>query len=311
MRFIPILMSGLLLTACGNGRYESATPIVRIDTLSSAGAVDFKAAAGALRLVYGESSMSDAGIIEGYRQSDATRFFQPDVDSLLSDIGAEETLLGRGLANTRLMLPSASVPSRVYGYVTPYMQSVVIADSVMLIGLNHYLGADYPGYERFEDYKRMMKIASRMPYDAVEAVIYTSFPYSRSSEPTALSRMLYEGAVVYAAQRIFPDAELGDLLGFTSAQMAWANDNEANLWRTLAEKQLLYSVDPLVTSKLVSPSPATTIIHPDAPGRIGRYIGYRIVLAYMKRHESTSLEQLLSPDFYNSQTALLNAGYTP
>lgn len=311
MKAFFLIVAGVLLTACGNNSGSSRTDIVRIDTLSSGNSADNMAAAGALRLVYGDGSASDAEVMERYRRSQATNVFLPDVQSALADLSREEEMLGIGLVNMKGLLPAASIPSRVYGYVTPYMQSVVLADSVMLIGLNHYLGADYPGYDGFENYKKMLKVARRIPFDVIEAILYSSFPYSQNAQSTALSRMLYEGAVVYAVGQMMPDADAGDLLGYTKGQIDWADGNEAAVWRTLAEKELLYSVDPLVATKLISPSPASAIVHPEAPGRIGRYIGYGIVLSYMKNHKSTPLNQLLSPDFYNSPSTLMQAEYRP
>ena len=45
------------------------------------------------------------------------------------------------------------------------------------------------------------------------------------------------------------------------------------------------------------------------PGRVGRFIGYRIVQAYLTRHPETKLNELLSPTFYTSSMTLPDSGY--
>lgn len=209
------------------------------------------------------------------------------------------------------LLPSLPFPSRIFGIVTPYSQSVVIADTVLLLGLNHYLGADYKGYEGFDDYRRRLKVPSRITYDVAEAVIRTHHPFEPQGTPTALSRMAYEGAVAMAVSRVVPGATPAKALTYGDDEMAWLTANEANIWRRLVDADLLFSVDPIVAERLVAPSPRTVIVNAEAPGRTGRFVGYRMIESYMRSHPEASLESLLSPAFYSSRSMLVDAGYKP
>ena len=78
--------------------------------------------------------------------------------------------LGTSFKNISQNLPNAVTPTHIYGYVTPYMQSIVLVDSVMFVGLNHYLGENYPGYEGFEHYKRKLKQPNRIAIDALSLI---------------------------------------------------------------------------------------------------------------------------------------------
>mgnify|MGYP000771381490 CR=1 FL=1 len=109
----------------------------------------------------------------------------------------------------------------------------------------------------------------------------------------------------------FPNAKLSDALGVSSEDLEWFKGHEAEIWDSIITRNLLYSQSDMDAAKLLSPAPATTIINHDAPGRAGRYIGYRIVKAYMDRHSDVTIKWLLSPAFYGETSSLVDAKYSP
>ena len=52
----------------------------------------------------------------------------------------------------------------IYSIVSPYKQSIYIADSTLLLALNHYLGAEHKVYDGFEEYikKTRDKIVNKL-----------------------------------------------------------------------------------------------------------------------------------------------------
>lgn len=310
--------ASLLLAGCANDRREAGpVTIGRLDIALS-------------------DSVSDPGMAERYRPAlDAIAFtqqlpagdpaatasyvvsrpyfaiFAPDTRSRLGSLDDIERRLGPTFVNLAGRVDSVAVPARLYGYVSPYNQSVVTVDSVMLVALNHYLGSDYPGYEGMEAYRRAQKTPARMVYDIAESILYGSFPYDEGAYGNALSRMLYEGAVVYTVMQTVDGARLDEALGYTPEQLQWADANERRIWDRLASSGLLFTTSAIDVAKLVQPSPATAIVNPEAPGRIGRYAGYRIVESYMKAHPQTPLADLFGPAFINGESTLREARYAP
>ena len=98
--------------------------------------------------------------------------------------------VGTVLARTRnagLELPRRRYASVVWGKP----QSIIFVDSVMLIALNHYLGAEYEGYSHFPLYSRLVKEPAIMPFDISEALIATAYPFAghRHRQPGSRSRI--------------------------------------------------------------------------------------------------------------------------
>lgn len=261
-----------------------------------------------LSAIYG--SESDYEAMDMYANSKAVSAFAPDIAERIPDLNSTEAVLGRLKANLHQQLPEIGFPSEIYGYITPYNQSIIIADSIAAIGLNHYLGEDYAGYTGyFDNYSLKLKTQQRIPIDLATALISTAYPFDSSTGTTALSRMLYDGALIEALLRTVPDATLQNILGYNDNEIKWATDNESKAWNKLAADNLIYSIDPMIAAKLTAPSPSTTLLSPNAPGRMGSFIGHSIVKKYIDNHPDITIGQLLSPDFYSSTKGLIQSGY--
>ena len=70
------------------------------------------------------------------------------------------------------------------------------------------------------------------------------------------------------------------------------------MWRYFLEKEMLYSDDPKLTTRFMTPGPFSKFyleIDNDTPGRVGAWIGWQIVRSYMKNNNVT-LPELLKID---------------
>lgn len=189
-------------------------------------------------------------------------------------------------------------------------KSIVVDDTVMLIALNHYLGADSKAYDGWPTYRRVNKRPEMLPYDVAEAAVATRHPYDADA-PTVLSRMLYEGALTEAKMRMVPDANLPDALGMTAAELADVASNREFIWNKMVGGQMLYSTDQGLIDRLFGQVPFATPIHQGAPARTARAIGYEIVRSYVDGHPDVTLAELLRPEFYAAPQTLTEAKYNP
>lgn len=317
--FASVLLSAVM-AGCGNGRAvneprvsverfdrAAASYISASDSLRASILRDYAPVIDVFGSIYG---MHDAdSVLAAVASSPAMRVFQPDVEKRLPDLGAIEARLGGLKSGIEAVVEGVKFPKRVFGIVTPYEQTVVFADSVALVGLNHYLGSDYEGYQAFDSYKRQCKSPDFLVYDFAKALLYTQCPFREQTESKVLSRLIYEGAVISAVMRSVPDADPAHALGYTSGQLEWADSNMQRIWHKMVADGMIYSVDKTVADRLVAKAPHTTVIHPQSPGALGTYVGYLIVESYLAKHPETSPGKLLSPEFYNDETFLVKSGF--
>jgi hypothetical protein len=255
-----------------------------------------------------DSTRSDS-LLTVYSQSRAVEMFTPDIVSRFSPTTADSISKVLGFARENLAeLNLADRLPNLYAVVSTFNQSIIVADSIMLVGLNHYLGEDYEAYSGFDSYIRSLKTAQRLPYDIVEATLRTVHPYRPSKDETAINRMLYEGAIVTAMLEVIHDSRLDLAMGYTQEMLKCAEGHESAIYNTLISRKLLYSTSQSDIDRLTRTAPSTSIINSEAPGRAGTFIGYKIISAYRKNHQ-VEIVTLLDSATYNSPNTFLTSGY--
>ncbi len=282
-----------------------ATDSLSRDSILNADSLELKA----MFNVLGVEKPTDS-ILTAWASTAAVKIFTPAVDSVYPNLRNLEEQLGTILYNAGK--ENLDIPRRRYAAVVwGNMKSIVFTDSVMLIALNHYLGADYSGYRhRWPAYARNEKTPENLPYDIAEALVATRYPYKADHNATALSRMLYEGALICAKLALVPEGNLAGALGYTDKELQWVEVNSGQLWQTMISKHLLYDTSEMTADRLVERAPSTNILSPEAPGRVGRYMGYAIICAYLEQDSKTTLLDMLNPEFYHSESVLIESGFS-
>ncbi|WP_295728581.1 hypothetical protein [uncultured Muribaculum sp.] len=250
--------------------------------------------------------------ILAYATSRGVGMFGCAIRERLGSLDSVEHALGAASRQAMTLIPEIKWP-RLYGVISSYSQSIILCgDSVALIGTNHYLGTDDEAYLGFDSYIRQEKCLRVLPRHLTESLLNTQMPYAPSEgDETALSRMLYTGAVEWITARLTATDDFGAMLGWDDRDKRWAADNEASVWKSMINRKILYSTDPTMGERITQAAPATPLINPEAPGRIGTWIGMRIVDAYMKGHPDMKAVELLNKDFYGNALTLVESGYNP
>jgi len=184
-----------------------------------------------------------------------------------------------------------------------YRNKVVITDSIVLIALDTYLGADHEFYVSFYDYIKQNldknQIVSDLATAYAERLIY------QPKRVTFLEEMIYFGKQLYLKDLLIPFKEDNEKIGYLSAQYEWAVDNEFYIWQYFVEKELLYETDRKLLSRFIIPAPFSRFnleLDSESPGRLGQYIGWQIVKSYMKNNKTPLLEmlQLEATEIFNN-----------
>lgn len=205
--------------------------------------------------------------------------------------------------------PNRLVPA-VYTFQGGFNQSIVVADSILAIGLDKYLGADVNFYDRLglAKYLQRNMVSEKIPTDAMRAWAMTEFMYNDSID-NLVNNMIYHGKLQYFLDAIFPETVDSLKFGFTADQVKWCEKNEKPMWNNLVEQKLLFSTDYMTINSYINPAPFTTGFPRQSPGRAVIWLGWKIVHRYMHRHSEITLEQLMLDDDY--QKILTESRYEP
>ena len=175
-----------------------------------------------------------------------------------------------------------------------YNDRIIFADSLLFIGLDNYLGAEHKYYGGFQRY--IAKALNRKYIHSDVASAFAKKVVPRPRDRTFLARMIYFGKELYLKDKLMPIASDGVKIGFTEDEITWAVENEEPIWRNFVEQEHLYSTDNMLNQRFLDQAPFSKFgleLDNESPGRLGRYIGWQIVRAFMEKNP-VSLKQMLT-----------------
>jgi len=189
-----------------------------------------------------------------------------------------------------------------------YRNKVIVTDSIALISIDNYLGADHEFYESFYNYIRKNLKRDQIVMDLADA--YATRLINQPRRKTFLEELIYHGKKLYLKDLWVPLAEDSTKIGYTNDELLWANDNEFYIWQYFIENELLYSTDTKLVGRFIAPAPFSRFnleLDSESPGALGQYIGWKIVRSYMENNPSSLLQMLQM----NAQTLFNKAKYKP
>ena len=187
--------------------------------------------------------------------------------------------------------------------------AVMIQPEGILISLDYYLGNE----DKFYDYIGMPRFRSVrcQPYyitrDLAQA-FYDNFFAGRSMKKDVLSEMIVAGKQLYFIEAMNPALPDSVLMGYSSKQIQWAKQYEADVWATIVGENMLYANDMMVFRNFFGDAPFTQQFSRESPARLGEYIGLQIIRSYMT-HNDVSLQDLLKNN--DIQQIFQNSQYKP
>ena len=188
--------------------------------------------------------------------------------------------------------PNLKQPN-VYVHVSGLNQSVIVTDEVLSLSADKYLGTDYPFYQRFfYDYQLQNMTPARIVPDYLLGFMMANFPFE-GNQDVLLDKMLYEGKLRYILSRLLPERKPWEYVAYTKDQYSWSDKHEADIWKTILENEHLYSPDYMRVTQYINEAPHTTVVSTQSPGRLGVWVGFRIISSYMKKHKETTLADLM------------------
>lgn len=176
-----------------------------------------------------------------------------------------------------------------------YRNKVVVTDAIMVIALDSYLGSEHEFYGSIPKYISANLKKEQLVVDLANeyAKKYTYHPRRQ----TLLDEMIYFGKLLYFKDVVIPFKTDSERIGYSQEQLDWAQNNESYIWRYFVERELLFSTDAKLPSRFIIDAPFSKFfleeIDTDSPGRLGQYIGWQIVRAYMHQNEVSLKEMLM------------------
>lgn len=227
-----------------------------------------------------------------FKSDSAVRALFADVENEYSYIEDIEKTLTKAFKYYKYYFPEKQVP-KVSLHVSGFNQCLVTLQDRISVSADYYLGKDYPLYSSVA-YKYEVPYLTRehLPVDVMLGWLSSEFP---TNEYRLLESMINYGKVMYLLEVFLPDYEMSEILSYSSEQFAWCEEHEKRIWHSIVENKELYSTDWRTIMKYTQPAPFTNGYSQEhSPGRLGLYMGWKIVSSFMNVHKDFTLQDLMN-----------------
>ncbi len=189
------------------------------------------------------------------------------------------------------------------------VNDLYISDSLVLIGADFFIGpnATYkplniPSYIS----KRYIK-AHIVP----SVIRYLSSAYIKidQSDKSMLSEMVSWGKSYYFTKSMLPCSPDSIIIQYSQSEIEGVTNNKNIIWASFLQNQLIYESDHLIKRKFLEERPITVEIGSDCPGRVGTWLGWEIVKAFMLNHKDEDLHSLMENT--NARDIFKRSSYKP
>ena len=232
-----------------------------------------------------------ASEIEKFKADSTVRGLFADVEKEYSSVDDIEKILTKAFRYYKYYFPDKEVP-KVTFHVSGFNQCVVTLPTRVSVSADYYLGEDYPIYPSVAyQYEVPYLTREHLPVDAMLGWLSSEYP---TEDYRLLESMINHGKLMYLLEVFLPDYEMSEILSFTKEQFAWCEEHEKRIWHSIVENKELYSTDWRTIMKYTKPAPFTSGYSQEhSPGRLGVYVGWKIVTSFMKAHKDLSLQDLM------------------
>jgi hypothetical protein len=243
------------------------------------------------------------------------RFTNPAIDTLVmetkrvfADLSGLRSQFDEAFSNIKAYYPDF-VPPKIQTVVSGLDTDLFLSDSLIIVSLDFYLGKDAKYRPKYYEYL----LRRYDPEDIVPScmLIRGIGPINKTNlnDKTVLADMISYGKSFYFAKQVLPCVPDSVLLWYTAEEMKGARENEDLIWARLIEDKILYSTSMIDKRNYLGERPFTIQVGEKCPGRIGQWVGWRIVKQYMKSNPKTTLPQLMAID--DAQMLFTQSRYKP
>ena len=231
-----------------------------------------------------------------------------EVRKQFTDIRTIQHELNNGFTRLHYLYPDWEIPT-IFFFISGFNGSIFQYENLIGIGVDMYLGSDYRYYNNVVyDYQKHSMRKECLVGDILSFCISQNIPYT-SSKNRLLERMIFSGKQMYLLAQLLPNLSSYDVINYKKEQWDWCEMYESAIWNKVMDNRDLFKTESMLINSYLNDGPFTAEISQDSPGRLGIWIGWRIVDSYMRNNEYVTIQELMSEG--DAQKILEQSFYKP
>lgn len=244
-------------------------------------------------LFYG-GNVSDTAFVSDVfhmiKHEDAQKLFKQSQDTF-GDLTKVSTDFAKAFDEVKKLYPDYTPPKMVAAF-TGLRNDMFITDSLVIVSLEAFIGPNALYRPDQSDYM-MNRFTPEYIVPSVVRVLSNKFNKVNFEKDTFTADMIFFGKSLEFSRAVLPHIADSLIIGYTNTQMQNAYENQDVIWAHVIERELLNSDNPTVNAKYFGERPYMAEISKDCPGRIGQWLGWRIVELYRANNPKVSIQDLM------------------
>jgi hypothetical protein len=238
-----------------------------------------------------EDPKATAGLLTMVQNKDIQAFFAESQQSFknLSDI---EMQFEDAFKHIKYYYPAFKEP-KIIATFTGLANDIFVSDSLVIVSLESFIGSkakfrpDQPTYIQ-KRYERQ--------YIVPTVVHFLALKYIKTDpkDETMLAEMLFHGKSYEFVLNVMPTIADTLVMGYTNRQMDETWESQDLVYAHFIDNQLFYEKNPFKKDKYLIERPSTNEVGPACPGRIGQWLGSRIIEKYRTENPKVTLQELMN-----------------
>lgn len=205
--------------------------------------------------------------------------------------------------------PKKNIPV-IITYISGFNYAIATGKDYLGVGLDMFLGKDYNPYIQLQlpDYKRAIMTKDFLVASVLLGWISTEYEM-QETQPNLLAEMVHQGKIIYLLDALIPKEKASNKVSYTEEQYKWCNQNKKQIWFYMMDNKLLFTKESSQIIKFMGEAPFTQGFPEGSPGRIGHWLGWEIVKAYMNKNPTVTIKELMQQT--DAQEILNKSNYKP
>ncbi|MCY7353429.1 MAG: gliding motility protein [Cytophagaceae bacterium] len=220
------------------------------------------------------------------------RDFYQDGQKQFADLSDLQRGFEEAFQNLKAYYPAFKEPRIVTLFTGFTGPDLYVSDSLIVIGLDYFMGPKARYRPQLENYQ-LRKY--QREYIAPQVLLLLSGKYNETNlqDQTLLAEMVYYGKSFEFVKNVVPSISDSLIIDYSGTQLAANEVAQDLIWAHFIDEKLLYETSPLRKAKYVGERPTTVEIGPKCPGRIGQWLGWKLVRKYLEAQPNVTLQQLM------------------
>src|SRR5688572_5866536 len=212
-------------------------------------------------------------------------------------------------ANLKYYYPDFT-PPKIQTVISGLDTDLLVTDSLIIVSLDFFLGEGAKYRPKMYNYL----LRKYDPNDIVPSClliygIHNRYNKIQQKDQTVLADMITYGKAFYFAKHMLPCEPDSVFIWYTPDEISSSRKNEDLIWARFIESQVLFSTSKKVKQDYLGERPITIQVGEKCPGRIGQWVGWRIVNKYAESHPDITLPELMALD--DAQKIFKESRYKP